>query len=231
MGQSLLLGAPCAVSPSLHKSALLNPTTSAANSWLLHRTPADGLTFGIPPYGQSMSSPETISVAGRISAANPAGGSGAPRAAPASRNVLFAVCARSARYRRFVLLSGIAWLASLVVLWLGVNVLGFPAWAANAAGDTIAVTLVFILYPGTVFGSRHPQWLVAFVPWIVWQTLHIALISWAVDIFSATLAPYTPRPVSGWLEVVVKVGLTPVTVTLNFFAARYLLHRKSAALS
>jgi putative flippase GtrA len=132
-----------------------------------------------------------------------------------------------ATYPRFVLLSGFAWLASLAVLWIGVNVLEWPAWGANAVGDGLAVSLVFALYPGTVFGSRHHRWLAAFAPWFAWQVVHIALISWAVDALAAMLTPAFPPAGGQWVEVAVKVALTPATITLNFLVARHLLASRS----
>lgn len=178
-----------------------------------------------------MPSPDTIPVDGKSPASAAVSGnvarvpgSGADARGP--RRALDAIASGSRPYRRFVLLSGLAWLASLAVLWLGVNVLQWPAWSANAAGDVLAVSLVFGLYPATVFGSRHRRWLAAFAPWAIWQALHIALISWAVDALSAALSPLASAATSQWVEVAVKVAITPVTLTLNFVVARWLLHRQ-----
>lgn len=151
---------------------------------------------------------------------------GIPREAPCpsprrGHDVIQAL--RDSHYLRFVALSGAGWLLSLALLWIGVHALGLPVWTANALGDAVAITCVFLAAPQAVFGIGNPDKGRTLAVWSLWQVVHIALISWAVDALSHA-ARDTPLVALGTaLEVAAKVAITPVTVTLNFFVARWLL--------
>lgn len=130
-----------------------------------------------------------------------------------------------AHYWRFIVVSGLGWGFALLLLWAGVHALAMPVWAANAVGDAAAITFVYFASPQVAFGTqalRDPR---TFSCWLAWQALHIAAISWVLDALtgatSATLLPMLGHS----LEVVLKIAITPVTLTLNFVVMRWLIAR------
>ncbi len=124
-----------------------------------------------------------------------------------------------AQYARFAVLAGIGWMLALVLLWLGVHALYLPVWVANAIGDAVAITFVFFASPQAVFGTHNPHKARTFRLWVLWQLAHIALISWAVDALTGATEAALRPDLGRWLEITLKVAITPVTLTLNFMVS------------
>ncbi len=129
-------------------------------------------------------------------------------------------------YSRFAVLSGMGWLLALLLLWAGVHAWALPVWAANAIGDAVAITFVFFASPQLVFGTHNSPKTHLFMLWCIWQIAHIALISFVLDFLVSATTQLLHHALGDALEVVLKIAITPVTLTLNFVVVRWLLHRR-----
>jgi dolichol-phosphate mannosyltransferase len=132
------------------------------------------------------------------------------------------------QYLRFVLVSGGGLCIALALLWTGVHLVHLSVGVANAVGDAVAVTFVFLISERGVFTSHGRGLLAKYGLWLIWQALLILLVSLTLQWLNAQVAG---GGVNGWRDIpetVLKLLLTPFTLSLNFVAARLLLHRAEA---
>lgn len=128
------------------------------------------------------------------------------------------------QYIGFIAISGTGLMIAVGMLWLLVHQADISIGLANAVADTCAVTFVFLVSRQKIFsGSRRHAGL-KYLTWLAWQAIHIMLISLALTglthSYGASLQPIA----MGSPETLLKIAITPLTMTLNFIVARLLLH-------
>jgi putative flippase GtrA len=129
------------------------------------------------------------------------------------------------QYTRFVIVSGMGLILAVGLLWVGTHLAGLPVWLANAIGDCVAVSFVFIMSERSIFSGTGHYLLAKYGAWIVWQVAHISAISVVLEWLVRHGAGHLMAPLAQAPETTFKLLITPVTVSLNFIAARFLLHR------
>ena len=125
----------------------------------------------------------------------------------------------------FTMTSGVGWLLSVIVLWLGVNLLSTSPFVANFIGDSLAITYVFFTASKKIFVHRRKFMPVKFFIYSCYQFFLITMISEAVQ----RLTEWSPfLIVSSYgisVELAAKILITPVTLLLNFTVAYVLIEQ------
>lgn len=143
---------------------------------------------------------------------------------PSSSSIHFFLRKLAKQYAGFFIVSGIGLLIAVGLLWLLVHLGNLPVGWANAVADTSAATFVFFASRLKIFDNATGHTGFKYMAWLAWQIIHIMLISSALTWLTHTFGPRLYDFALGSPETLLKVAVTPLTMTLNFIVARLLLH-------
>lgn len=107
----------------------------------------------------------------------------------------------------FVGVSGVGWLIDLSTFVVLTELVRWPGSLSNVVSSGLGIAFVFVASHGRLFGGRRADRGRHFAAYVLWQVVLVGSVSLAID--AAVEA-------SGLLPVVVKIGLTPVTIVLNY---------------
>ena len=127
---------------------------------------------------------------------------------------------------RFVGLSGIGWLMDFAVYTL-LSLRMENLALVNVFSSLVGASFVFIFSTRFVFRDSHriPLWL-KYAIYIVYQLLLIFLISKLLAWIAAGIALYAPWALLRKLAAVLsKIIVTPITMTINFFAMKTVIEK------
>ncbi len=96
---------------------------------------------------------------------------------------------------------------------------------ANFLADWVAVTFVFLLSASRTLSVRDRAMMSSYAVYLLWQVAHISVASMVVAEISQWPSTYAISAGSVAVELISKVLVTPVTVTMNFIVARLLFGR------
>ena len=123
---------------------------------------------------------------------------------------------------RFAGLSGIGWLIDFCLLLALVRLFGLPVFTANLISAGTAGLTVFLLSRRMVFDVSHGSVARRALFYLLYTVAVILLASWAIRLlaggFQSGKIAWLARPVVA--AAVAKILVTPVTLGLNFIAAR-----------
>jgi len=129
------------------------------------------------------------------------------------------------QFLRFMVTSGLGWFLAMTILWVLVKYVAISIFWANWAGDLVAVTYVYCVSVRKIFWHDGNYLKLKFVVWIVYTAFMINLASVFTNLtgsFMVNAALLASRPVAA---LAAKVLITPFSLALNFFVARFLLER------
>ena len=123
----------------------------------------------------------------------------------------------------FTVISGTGLLMSFGILWVGVRFFGLAPFVANAMGDTVAVSFVFIVSSRKAFYHDNKYMALRFVVWLLYNALMIAAISYGVEAGAHVQAlrsiPLIPP------HVCAKALIAPVSLYINFLFASLIIEK------
>ena len=127
---------------------------------------------------------------------------------------------------RFVGLSGIGWLMDFAVYTL-LSLRMENLALVNVFSSLVGASFVFVFSTRFVFRDSHriPLWL-KYAIYIVYQLLLIFLISKLLAWIAAGIALHAPWTVLRRLAAILsKIIVTPITMTINFFAMKTVIEK------
>lgn len=125
-------------------------------------------------------------------------------------------------------ISGLGWCLDFAIYLALTLLLELPVQTANHISTIPAVTLVFFLSTRHTFRQRPgglPLWVKYFL-YVVYQLLLVAGISWlGQQVYDLLIALPLPALILDSLKILIKIGITPITMLLNYFVLGWLTER------
>lgn len=127
----------------------------------------------------------------------------------------------------FILISGIGWLLDFGVYGYLTGVAGWKVAYANFLSAVPAVTFVFVMSTRHIFakGRRRLSLYQKYILYLLYQILLVASVSWlAQELYNAMIrfSCLWSDLFCDYLPIVVKLIITPLTVSANFFVMKVL---------
>ena len=124
------------------------------------------------------------------------------------------------QYLKFALISGLGLLSAVGLFWLLADKYSVNVLISNVISDFVAVSLVFVLSKSTIFNRSNAHYILSFVLWILWQIIHIFAISLVLTYLERSqVLCHSNFPCR---NVINKIAITPITMTLNFVVLRFI---------
>lgn len=128
----------------------------------------------------------------------------------------------------FVGISGLGWCLDFAVYSLLTSLLGLRVVTANYISTVPAITLVFFLSTRHTFRCREgglPLW-TKYLLYALYQLLLVTAVSWLGQAVYDWLSPLAlPALIGRYLKVLIKIGMTPVTMVMNYLVLGRLIER------
>lgn len=131
--------------------------------------------------------------------------------------------------KKFLLTSGIGWIMDFTLYNCIVSIFDSNVVYANMISSIPAITFVFFVSTKKTFSnqSRTVTLKTKYIIYIVYQLLLLLLISnlgqwlfeWMIQI------PWITIFVGDYMKLFIKVIITPITMTMNFFVMKYLIEK------
>lgn len=130
---------------------------------------------------------------------------------------------------RFVLVSGAGWVLDIAVFVALVALAQVEVLAANLVGGVCGAVVSFLTSNRWVFVGRSQGIVVRLAVYLTYTLALIVAASALVDItarvMTAALSWLSLRPPRAAVAFAAKCAVTPLTLAVNFFVARYLIER------
>ena len=125
-------------------------------------------------------------------------------------------------------ISGLGWCLDFGIYLALTLLLELPVQAANHISTIPAVTLVFFLSTRHTFRQRPgglPLWL-KYILYVVYQLLLVTGVSWlGQQVYDLLIVLPLPALILDSLKILIKIGITPITMLLNYFVLGWLTER------
>lgn len=125
-------------------------------------------------------------------------------------------------------ISGLGWCLDFGIYLALTLLLELPVQTANHISTIPAVTLVFFLSTRHTFRQRPgglPLW-VKYLLYVVYQLLLVAGVSWlGQQGYDLLIVLPLPALILDSLKILIKIGITPITMLLNYFVLGWLTER------
>lgn len=125
-------------------------------------------------------------------------------------------------------ISGLGWCLDFGIYLALTLLLELPVQTANHISTIPAVTLVFFLSTRHTFRQRPgglPLWL-KYILYVVYQLLLVTGVSWlGQQVYDLLIVLPLPALILDSLKILIKIGITPITMLLNYFVLGWLTER------
>lgn len=125
-------------------------------------------------------------------------------------------------------ISGLGWCLDFGIYLALTLLLELPVQTANHISTIPAVTLVFFLSTRHTFRQRPgglPLW-VKYLLYVGYQLLLVAGVSWlGQQVYDLLIVLPLPALILDSLKILIKIGITPITMLLNYFVLSRLTER------
>lgn len=125
-------------------------------------------------------------------------------------------------------ISGLGWCLDFGIYLALTLLLELPVQTANHISTIPAVTLVFFLSTRHTFRQRPgglPLW-VKYLLYVGYQLLLVAGVSWlGQQVYDLLIVLPLPALILDSLKILIKIGITPITMLLNYFVLGRLTER------
>lgn len=125
-------------------------------------------------------------------------------------------------------ISGLGWCLDFGIYLALTLLLELPVQTANHISTIPAVTLVFFLSTRHTFRQRPgglPLW-VKYLLYVGYQLLLVAGVSWlGQQVYDLLIVLPLPTLILDSLKILIKIGITPITMLLNYFVLGRLTER------
>jgi putative flippase GtrA len=126
---------------------------------------------------------------------------------------------------RFIVTSGLGWSIDFA-LFSALSFL-FPQtpFVANLVSASAAATFVFAISYARIFQRGGDDFFVRLSRYLLFQLFSILISSMLIAITAAALAKLNLLE-DGWLAMIAKIIVTPLSLLANFFVARHIIERR-----
>ncbi|NFG60730.1 GtrA family protein [Clostridium sp. CMCC3677] len=131
------------------------------------------------------------------------------------------------QFFKFILISGTGWIIDFSIYYIITSKLGLYVGVANVISAIPAITFVFIVSTKKIFSNTSSKFSLPqkYLIYFLYQIILISLISSLAQVIfnivsTTTLMNYLF--ISSNLEMLVKIFITPITMTINFLVIKIL---------
>ena len=128
----------------------------------------------------------------------------------------------------FVLVSGLGWCMDFGFYTVLTSCLSVPVAPANMLASMPAVTFVFVLSTRHIFATQKNRWGlgVKYAAYLAYQAVLVTSVSLLAGWLYVQLQGFVlPDLLAQYLNILVKVLITPLTMACNFFMMKFLAER------
>lgn len=131
------------------------------------------------------------------------------------------------KFIKFVFISGIGWLIDFTIFTILSIFFDKSVLISNIISSIPAITWVFFFSTKKIFDKGNSKYSLKskYVFYIVYQIILVIAVSYFGDILYSLLSPtylFSLSMLTKYGKLAVKVLITPITMTLNFFVMRFL---------
>ncbi|MGN2337043.1 GtrA family protein [Clostridium cagae] len=131
------------------------------------------------------------------------------------------------QFLKFILISGTGWVIDFSIYYIITSKLGLYVGVANVISAIPAITFVFIVSTKKIFSNTSSKFSLPqkYLIYFLYQIILISLISSLAQIIFNIVSITTLMNelfIANNLEMLVKIFITPITMTINFFIMKIL---------
>lgn len=130
------------------------------------------------------------------------------------------------QFVKFLFVSGIGWLIDFCLYVILTIEFNLKIFYANIFSSIPAISYVFLISTKKIFTKSHRNNLTIiqkYIIYFIYQLLLIFLISIVAQNLYILLGKYNLN--FKMMKVIIKILITPVTMTINFFVIKYLVEK------
>lgn len=128
----------------------------------------------------------------------------------------------------FLLVSGVGWLIDFSIFTLLSYLTSLPVMVINIVSSTPAITYVFLMSGNKIFKNTESKlsMKLKYLIYFGYQLLLLLLISAFAELLFAWFSNiFTADFILNNLKLIIKILITPITMTLNFIVMKNLIER------
>ncbi len=127
---------------------------------------------------------------------------------------------------KFVGISGIGWIIDICIYLTLTYIIKCNVFLANVTSSLVGVTFVFIVSTRKLFKNNSKINLkIKYIIYVIYQILLIITASKIMLIISDTLKETNINIILNYINIIVKIIITPFTLLINYIVMKYLIEK------
>lgn len=127
---------------------------------------------------------------------------------------------------KFVGISGIGWIIDICIYLTLTYIIKCNVFLANVTSSLVGVTFVFIVSTRKLFKNNSKINLkIKYIIYVIYQILLIITASKIMLIISNTLKETNINIILNYINIIVKIIITPFTLLINYIVMKYLIEK------
>lgn len=130
------------------------------------------------------------------------------------------------QFMKFLFISGIGWLLDFSLYIILTTKFNFKIFYGNIFSSIPAISYVFLISTKKIFTKSHRNNLTIiqkYIIYFIYQLLLIFFISIVAQTLYTLVGKYNLN--FKMMKIIIKILITPVTMTINFFVIKYLTEK------
>ena len=127
---------------------------------------------------------------------------------------------------KFVGISGVGWIIDICIYLTLTYIIKCNVFLANVTSSLAGVTFVFIVSTRKLFKNNSKINLkIKYIIYVIYQILLIITASKIMLIISDTLKETNINIILNYINIIVKIIITPFTLLINYIVMKYLIEK------
>ena len=127
---------------------------------------------------------------------------------------------------KFVGISGVGWIIDICIYLTLTYIIKCNVFLANVTSSLVGVTFVFIVSTRKLFKNNSKINLkIKYIIYVIYQILLIITASKIMLIISDTLKETNINIILNYINIIVKIIITPFTLLINYIVMKYLIEK------
>ena len=122
--------------------------------------------------------------------------------------------------------SGVGWLIDTTIYLILINIININIDISNMISSLVGVTFVFIVSTRKIFQNNTKTNInIKYIIYIIYQIILIILVSHILVILKGYLLLLNINIISKYINIIVKILITPFTMIINYIVMKILLEK------
>lgn len=127
---------------------------------------------------------------------------------------------------KFVGISGVGWIIDICIYLTLTYIIKCNVFLANVTSSLVGVTFVFIVSTRKIFKNNSKINLkIKYIIYVIYQILLIITASKIMLIISDALKETNINIILNYINIIVKIIITPFTLLINYIVMKYLIEK------